>query len=303
MSAVPLPIKFQIGARTLLTIERRLVRLPLSLADALSGAPPLLPALPPGAHGYAITSLPVVASERLAMADPATFGFVRQRYTRRYTGLTGGFEAFFAGLSSNARSAAKRKARRLAEHSGGALDVRRFRTPDELAQFHPVARALAERTYQQRLMGAGLPADDRFVTGMYEAAAAGRVRAWLLYVAGAPAAYLYCPVEGGTVRYDYVGHAPEYAELSPGAVLQIEAFRDLFAEGSLCLFDFTEGDGQHKRQFASGGVDCVDLLLLRRTVGNAATVAALSVFDQTMAIAKRATAQLGLEALARRLRR
>ncbi len=307
MTAVSLPIKFQLGARTLLKIERRLVRLPLSLESALDVAtasmPPPLPPLPPGAHGYAITSLPVAAGAQLTRGQAAMIGFVRQHYTRRFTDLTGGFDAFLAGLSSNARATIKRKARRLAEQSGGALDVRRFRTPDALTHFHPVARALAERTYQERLMGAGLPADDRFVRGMYEAAAADRVRAWLLYVAGEPAAYLYCQADGDTLRYDYVGHAPEFAELSPGAVLQIEAFRDLFGENRFRRFDFTEGDGQHKRQFATGGVECIDLLLLRRTPGNAAMVAALSGFDGAMAGAKRLTRQFGLEAAARRLRR
>ena len=307
VTAVSLPVKFQLGARTLLKIDRRVVRLPLSLDGALraalAGAPPPLPPLPADAHGYAITSLPVAVSAALTQGHADMIGFARQHYTRRYIDLAGGFDAFLAGLSSNARSTIRRKARRLAEQSGGTLDVRRFRTPDELARFHPIARALAERTYQERLMGAGLPADDRFVRGMYEAAAADRVRAWLLYVAGVPAAYLYCPASDGTVRYDYVGHAPEFAELSPGAVLQIEAFRDLFGENRFRRFDFTEGDGQHKRQFATGGVDCVDLLLLRRTFGNAAMVVALTGFDRAMASAKRLTQRLGLEALARRVRR
>lgn len=303
MTAVALPIKFQIGARTLLKVERRLVRVPLDLDDAISGAIPALPPLSPRAHGYAITSLPAEAGAELAAANPAMFGFVRQRYTRRYTDLGGDFASFLAGLSSNARATVKRKGRKLAEHSGGAVDVRRFRAPDEIAAFHPIARALAEQTYQERLMGSGLPGAQDFVRGMIEAAAADRVRAWLLYIAGVPAAYLYCAVEAGVVRYDYVGHAPQFADLSPGAVLQIEAFRDLFGEGAFRLFDFTEGDGQHKRQFATGGVACVDLLLLRRSPGNLALAGAVSGFDRAMAIAKAATRQLGLESLARRVRR
>ena len=91
---------------------------------------------------------------------------------------------------------------------------------------------------------------------MYLKAAAGDVRGWLLYIAGEPAAYLYCPIEAGIARYEYVGHDPAFSDLSPGGVLQMEAMRDLFGTGLKC-FDFTEGDGQHKRQFATAGVPCI----------------------------------------------
>src|SRR3546814_18616405 len=44
VTAVVLPLKFQVGARTLWSISRRLVRVPLSLADVLL---PRVPPLPP----------------------------------------------------------------------------------------------------------------------------------------------------------------------------------------------------------------------------------------------------------------
>ena len=86
-------------------------------------------------------------------------------------------------------------------------------------------------------------------------------------------------------------------------MLQLEAMRTLFAEGRFARLDFTEGEGQHKRQFATGGVPCADLLLLRPTLANRAAIAALAGFDKTMAGAKRMTKRLGAEALVRKLRR
>jgi len=56
-TARPLPLKFQIGARTLGAIRRDLVRVPLSLDDALDGDLPDLPPLDPVADGYLVTSL------------------------------------------------------------------------------------------------------------------------------------------------------------------------------------------------------------------------------------------------------
>ncbi|MEP9400662.1 GNAT family N-acetyltransferase [Sphingomonas sp. VNH70] len=284
--AVAWPIRFQIGARTLFAVRRRLVRVPLDLRAVLDGVVPVLPPLPPGGHGWSITSLPAL-HEDAVRAQRGGIAFVRQRYTRYHTDLTIGQAAWMAGLSGNARSSLKRKRRKLAEANGGMIEVRRYRTPAELATFHRHARRVAATTYQEKLLGAGLPDDPAFRAGVAAKAAAGTAYGWLLFVRGDPVAYLYCPRHGGDVRYDYVGHDPAWSDWSPGSVLHAEAFADLFADRQALRFDFTEGEGQHKRQFATGGTDCLDLLLLRPTPTNRALVAALAAFDGAVETAKR----------------
>ncbi len=302
-TARPTPLNFRIGARTLMAVQRDMVRVPLSLDEAREGRLPVLPPLPRDAHGYVVTSLPEDRLEAMVYASGKMIGFVRQKYTRYYADLTGGFDAYMASLSGNARQGAKRKAKKIAQVSGGDLDIRSYRTPAELEAFHDIARRIALRTYQEKLMGEGLPASPEFIQGMLTAAAADNVRAWLLFIAGEPAAYLYCPAHGETLVYEYVGHDPAFNDLSPGAVLQIEAFRDLFDEGKFARFDFTEGDGQHKRQYATGGVPCVDLLLLRPSLTNRVTTAALGGFNKTVAGGKALVDAVGLEKLSKKLRR
>ena len=299
----PTAIGFQIGARTLLAVRRSLVRVGVTLAEAHEGRLPVLPPLPREAHGYVVTSLPEVQLDAMVQASGRMIGFVRQRYTRYYADLTGDYEAWVAGLSSSTRQGLRRKARRIAQLSGGALDVRRFASANELEAFHAVARRIALRTYQEKLMGEGLPSSPEFVRAMLAKAAADEVRAWLLYIGGEPAAYLYCPAQGDALIYEYVGHDPAFNELSPGAVLQMEAFRDLFAEGRFARFDFTEGEGQHKRQFSTGGVPCLDLLLLRQSVANRVTTAALGGFNRAVAGGKAVAQAVGVEGLAKKLRR
>ena len=289
-------LAFQLGARTLLRVDRRLVRVGLDLDAALSGRAPALPPLPEDADGWLVTSLPEAALGEVAARG--MLGHVRQRYTRYHADLSTGFDAWWAGLSANTRSGLKRKVKKL-----GTLDVRRYRTPEELETFHALARDVAAKTYQERLLGAALPDTPEFVAEMLGQAAAGAVRAWLLFLDGRPAAYLYCPVVRGVVVYAYLGHDPAVGELSPGAVLQVEAMRDLFAEGDLRQFDFTEGEGQHKRSLATGGVACADLLLLRPTLANRAVLAGLQGFDAGVALAKRVVAKAGLQDWAKRVRR
>lgn len=296
-------LNFRIGARTVLRVKRSLVPVAVSLDAAREGRLPVLPALPDGAQGYVVTSLPEDRLEAMTFASGGMIGFVRQRYTRYFADLNGTFDQYLAGLSSSARQGVKRKAKRLAQVSGGKLDVRRYRTADELQAFHGVARGIAVNTYQEKLMGEGLPGTSEFVAGMLARAAADEVRAWLLYVGGEAVAYLYCPTDGATLIYEYVGHDPAYNELSPGAVLQMEAFRDLFEEQRFARFDFTEGEGQHKRQFSTGGVACLDLLLLRPNLANRAAVGALGGFNRAVAGGKALVERAGFEGLSRKLRR
>ncbi len=300
MTASVLPLKFQVGARTLAAIPRRLVRVALSLDDVLADAAPALPPLAADADGYLVTSLP--ARREAALRRAGLIGFVRQRYTRYYVDLAGAETAWAARLSSRSRSGLRRKAKKLAEANGGALDIRAYRSAADLATFLPLAYRVSATTYQERLLGSGLPDDAGFVAQMYAQSSRDAARGWLLFVGDTPIAYLWCAADGVTLRYDHVGHDPAWNHLSPGTVLMEHALRSLFGD-RFERFDFTEGEGQHKRGFASDGTACVDLLLLRPTLANRSALAALSVFDRTTALGKRAMQVPVLRRLANKVRR
>ncbi len=297
------PIRFQVGARTLISVPRKLLRVEQGLDAAITGDLPDLPPLTPEQDGYSLVSLPV---PRLAAARRQADGLIvhlRQAYTRYFVDLTIGRDAWLAGLSGNTRSGLKRKQRRLAGAGGGVIDIRTYRTPAELADFHALARKVSATTYQEKLLDAGLPGDTAFLREMAELAAADRVRGWLLFLRGAPIAYLYCPADGDTLIYDLLGHDPAHNDLSPGVVLLAAALADAMADGRFARMDFTSGEGQHKRTFATDGVPCVDLLLLRPTLANRLVLGALDRFDRAMALGRRAAAIPALRPLTQRLRR
>lgn len=273
-------LRFQVGARTLLSVRRRLVRLALSLDDALAEH---MPDLPPdaGGDGYLVTSLPATLADGVRRDGYATM--VRQRYTRFYTDLTQDYDDWLASMSGSARSTLKRKTKRA---MAAGMRVVSCRTVADFAIWYPQARAVSALTYQERLLHAGLPDDSVQVARLSSLAADDALRAWLLLIEDTPVAYLCCTAQGSALRYDHVGHDPAYADWSPGTVLHAAAMRDLFAD-RFARFDFTEGEGQHKRQFATDGVACVDILMLRPTWMNRGILAALAGFDETMARAKR----------------
>jgi len=294
----PSVLPLRIGRRTLWRFERPLVGRRLTLEEGLSGRLPALDPLPGGAAGYRLTALPADCVAALGETWPSLRVFVRQRYRRGYAALDMDFETYLAGFSSGSRSTLKRKVRRL-----GALDVRDFRTPDEIAAFHRDARVISARSYQELQLDAGLPDGAEALAAMQALAARDSVRGWILYVDGRPASYLHAPAEGDTLIYAHLGYDPEFAELSPGTVLQFEVMRQLMAERRFRRFDFTEGDGRHKRLWATGAIDCVDLLLLRPTAANLFAGHLLNGFDGAVALAKRAAAALRLERVVRPLMR
>ena len=296
-AAVALPLR--VGARTVGRVKRRLVRVSVSLEQACSGKAADLPPLPAEADGYLIASLPAEQLSSLLDARRDLAAFVRQRYGRSYASLQGSFDEYLETFSSRSRSTLKRKVRKLADASGGTLDIRLYRSPEEVEEFYRHARAVSAKTYQEKLLDAGLPEGEEFLAEMRDQARQDQMRGWILCLGGEPISYLYAPAEGRTLIYAYLGYDPDHAALSPGSVLQFEAMRQLMEEGRFALFDFTEGEGQHKRLFGTGSVECVDLLLVRRTIANLVAGFVLNGFDDSVARTKRILAAFGVERLAR----
>lgn len=293
-------IPFDIAGRRIGRVVLPLWRRSLSLVEAMAGTSPALPPMTPDTEGYFLRALPEdLARPLMARADLVPLP--RQRYERSFVDLAPGFDHWMAQLSGSTRQGLRRKQRKLAEHCGGRIDLRVYRTADELALFFPLARAISAASYQERLLDAGLPVDA--LPAMQALAARDAARGFLLWIAGQPAAYLYSPAEGETLLYAHLGYDERFADHSPGSVLQVEALRLLMEEGRFRWFDFGEGGGQHKRTFASGTIASLDLLLLRPAWRNRALLRALALFDGTVAVGAGAIRKLGLHGLRRLIRR
>lgn len=301
VTTVALPLR--VGARTLGTLRRRLVRRPFSLTEVLSTRLPVFGPLPAEAEGYLVTSLPLGLVEKLRAAFPELAAFVRQTYRRSYASLDESHDQWLAAMSSKGRSNLRRKLRRFADQSGGQLDIRCYRRPGEMAIFHRHARYISRLTYQERLLNCGIPDGGDFLERLESRAIQGSVLGWILFLDDQPVSYLHAPAEDGVLIYDHLGYDPQYASLSPGTVLQAQVMKQLFDEKSFHLFDFTEGEGRHKDFFSTGHVECVDLLLLRRSASNLVAGRLLGAFDRLVERARNMAHGLGLQGLARRVKR
>lgn len=276
-------IDFTIGSRRIAAVGRRLATWSFTLEDALSDTIPKAPDA--GPDGLRILSAPAARIETICARFPRHLPGGRQDYRRHYIDMAGTYDDYLARFSGKTRSTLRRKARKLAKEAGG-YSVSVHRTRQEVERFLDAALPLSARTYQARLLGAGLPDDRAAHRSMMEAAEQDRLRCFLLRAGETPIAYLSLPVVGDTLIYAHLGYDPDHSRLSPGTVLQMEALERLFAERRFKYFDFTEGEGAHKALFGTDSVECTSLVLLEPTLANRALLSARSGFDAAVDGAK-----------------
>ena len=301
MSAERTGIAFTIGARRLASVDRMLQPMAFSLEDALVGLAPPMPGAGSRADGVRILSAPVAMADEIAASFPGHIAGAREDFRRHYILMDGSFDDYLARFSGKTRNTLKRKAKKFAAANGGTLDIRAYSDADEVNRFLDLALPLSERTYQARLLDAGLPDSDAARAAMLEDAAAGRMRCFLLFLEDEPVAYLSLPVRGSTLVYAHLGYDPAHANLSAGTVLQMEALRLLFAEDRFRYFDFTEGEGAHKAMFGTHSVACCSFVLLRRTLANRLLLCARGGFDTAVGKLKTISQGSGSLASARKL--
>jgi hypothetical protein len=220
--------------------------------------------VPECVHGVVIKSQPVSGELPRLTRFPTGIRYVPAQYRRFYLEFGSSFAQYLEKFSAQSRQKRRKEVRKFAESSGGMIDLRSYRTPQELMEFLREARALSQITFQERLLDAGLPASDAYREHLMEAGASGRIRAFILFHAGKAAAYLLYEIhEPGIVLSMYTGYDPQLRGLSPGTLVHYLSIEKLFGEGSLRMLDFTEGEGTHKQFFATGSRQCADIYFLK----------------------------------------
>ena len=262
-------MKFALGERTLFRVNFTLavkVAHFTELAEDAYCTWSQWSSVPASVDGVLIRSQPV--SRRLSRLSrfPDSIRYVPAQYQRYYLEFGQSFADYLQKFSSQTRSKRKKEVRKFAESAGGSIDIREYRTPDEVREFMRHARELSRKTFQERLLDAGLPASEEFQRHILDQAAKGKVRAYLLFHAGLPASYLLNEIrDPGIVISLYTGYEPQFRSLSPGTIVYYLAFEKLFAESGLHMLDFTEGEGTHKQFFATASKQCADIYFFRST--------------------------------------
>ena len=298
------PFKFQLSDWTSFQVSILLQVRSIGLAEADNPEAIAFPGedqLAPRSQGFALRRLPVdEALPRLARSGPF-LRYVPLQYQHCYIDLNTSFDDYQKKFSSKTRSTINRKIRKYTEHCGGTLKWHSYRSPDEVAAFFQMAHVVSKLTYQEKLLDAGLPDTPEFMEKASALAASGHLRAYVLFDGERPVSYLYCPIQDGVAIYSYLGYDPASMHLSVGTVLQWLVLEQMFNEGGLRYFDFTEGQSDHKRLFATHQRECAHVFLVRSTLRNAAIIRGHALMDRFSVWAGALLDRYGVKAKVRRL--
>jgi CelD/BcsL family acetyltransferase involved in cellulose biosynthesis len=264
-------IKFQLGDNTLFSSNLQLQVREVELDDEThSVGEPMPPTdtLPMGNQGFLIRSLHISKEQPTLRFNQNYICYVANQYQRYFIDMRQSFTEYKDKFSSKTRSTINRKVKKYAEYCGGDISWKIYRAADEMLDFFQLARSVSEKTYQEKLLGAGLPNSKEFLMEMEKLARKGKVRGFILFYNVQPVAYLYCPISNGVLIYAFLGYDPKYMSFSVGTVLQWLALESLFEERCFSFFDFTEGQSDHKKLFATDSVRCANVFFLRKNLGN-----------------------------------
>ena len=275
-----IPFNYRLGRLTLFQL-----RLPLFVIEFEPGAlsvPLRVIVLPdPGqSRGYLIKGLPVTDDGDLAFGRSGWFSRIIRKYSLYSIDLTETYDSYMKKFSSDTRRKFKRRLRDFQILSGGTLKWKEYRSRAELEEFLPLAMQVSKKTYQERLLNAGLPDTQIFRDATLAQAELGEVRGFLLFVQETPVSYALMPVVGTRVVYSYIGYDPEFRDYSPGTVLELLAIQQLFADPAVKMLDFTEGRGPHKQIFATHCTHCADVVILRRELSNSIAMSSHALVQQ-----------------------
>jgi CelD/BcsL family acetyltransferase involved in cellulose biosynthesis len=265
------PVKFQLSDKTLLAPT---IGLQVREIGLIENMVPVAEPMPPtdqleiGSQGFLIRSMPVAEVLPKLRRCGDFLRYVPSQYPRYYVDLRQSFDDYTGQFSPKTRSTIKRKIKKYAEHCQNAISWKVYRTEEEMQDFFLLAREVSAKTYQEKLLNAGLPDSEDFRRSMESLAREGRIRSFILFDGQRPVAYLHCPIHDGVLIYQYLGYDPKYLKMSVGTILQWLALEHLFKEGCFRLFDFTEGQSEHKRMFATHNVRCANVYFCRVTLRN-----------------------------------
>jgi CelD/BcsL family acetyltransferase involved in cellulose biosynthesis len=216
-------------------------------------------------HFVLYPTYPVTFVPDPVQSSPSWLAYTPYTFRNYYVNIrrVGSFDEYLKTFSPKSRSTLRRKLKKFAAASGGAVHWREFARPEEIDEFAALAGAVSSKSYQERLLGTGLPRTPQFVTHLASLAQSSRVLGYILFMHGRAVAYACCLRDGAIATYDYVGYDPDARTLSPGAVLQYLILQRLFERGDVATFDFTEGEGELKRLFSTDACVCAKTYFFR----------------------------------------
>jgi Acetyltransferase (GNAT) domain len=168
---------------------------------------------------------------------------------------------YLQARSAKTRGNVQRYSRKLEKRFGDGLSLRLFQTPGELPLLVRDTHTVHEKTYQRGL-GAGFSDTELERALRRLGAERGWLRAWVLYLDGAPSAFWHGTLYRRIFYTGPTGYDPEHRDLRLGTYLLARMVEHLCDKAD--WMDFGLGDAEYKRHFGDESWAEEDVLLFAR---------------------------------------
>ena len=198
------------------------------------------------------------------------------------------FESYLKEMGTKARANLRREIRQLNQFSGGRLRLVTATAQEDVEAFLIDAQEVSQRSWQHRVIGERVRADEQTTRSLRDLSARGLLRSYLLKIDNRPVAFVIGYQYAGVYSYAEIGFDEELRDYSPGKVLLYLLVEDLHRLNSPLVLDFGVGDALYKRRFGNfKGFNASCLLLRHRKILNPVLVAH-TVFRYAVRLARRA---------------
>jgi CelD/BcsL family acetyltransferase involved in cellulose biosynthesis len=220
-----------------------------------------------GNHSIIIPSCPVPQRLERLQVSPNVIRYVPNQYQRFYVQLNGTFDEYLKRFSGDSRYKFLRKVKKFREIAKSDEPWREYRSRTEMAEFLHLAETISQKTYQDRLLGAGLPSTSEFREKTLDAADRDESRGYLLFLDGRAISFVLASAEKFILIQEFMGYDPEYRNLAPGTVLHYFVLQSIFKD-RFKIFDFERGEAEYKQSFSTASQLCADVCYFPNTFRN-----------------------------------
>jgi hypothetical protein len=159
-----------------------------------------------------------------------------------------GRQAFLTGLGRKQRSKLQRKYKKVLNHFAEEVQIRSFRSVEDLAPAIADMETVASKTDKRRVFGDGFFDTPQIRDQMTAASENGWLRIYILYLQKKPAAFWMGTLYDRCLQGDHTGYDPAWSEFSPGIFLFLNILEDL-CEEDITTIDFGYGNTQLRQCF------------------------------------------------------
>jgi len=221
-------------------------------------------------------------------------------YDHQFIDMPDTLDDYLQGLSGHTRRNLNNRRKRIIRDFND-LDLIRYDDSGDVSEFLDRAIEISKTTYQWNLLGLGLRDREALGKRMRFAQQRGMLRNYIMECGGEPAAFMLGYQHKDRLYYTDVGYDPKFQKWGVGSVLQVMIVEDLYQQPNTPeVFDFCSGYGDHKARFGNVSAEECDLILMRRTLRNAAVCGAYGVLDAMAKAVVDATEKIGVKQVLKR---